>query len=275
MPSAQPSDDLQPVVLIAPAMAIGSRYYRPLVEAFQAVGWDAEALPRRGFEPDEPRPGRRTDWSYADEIDGIATAVTRTRADRPGRPVLVLGHSLGGQLAAGHEVTRTPVDGVITVGASIPHFRHYPHGGVALLTMAGAIVPVTTSLFGYLPKPAFGGPGARTLMREWARMVISGRPPYPVDVPIQTPSLIVSLGGDELSPVGAVDAFAERLFAPQSRTRWEYADSDVPEGASNDHIAWVRSPGPVVDRIVEWWQSSRIGSEDLAALGLSGELQDP
>ncbi|MEV0078407.1 hypothetical protein AB0H58_18550 [Nocardia neocaledoniensis] len=37
-------------------------------------------------------------------------------------------------------------------------------------------------------------------------------------------------------------------------TRWDYARSAVPPGAGNDHIQRVRSPGPVVDRIVDWWQ---------------------
>lgn len=41
-----------PVVLIAPAMAIGSGYYRPLVEELESRGWEARALPRRGFESD-------------------------------------------------------------------------------------------------------------------------------------------------------------------------------------------------------------------------------
>ncbi len=44
-----------PIVLIAPAMAIGSGFYRPVTEAFATHGWDARALGRRGFERDQPR----------------------------------------------------------------------------------------------------------------------------------------------------------------------------------------------------------------------------
>lgn len=57
------------------------------------------------------------DWSYRDEIDDIAQAVTTARAESPGRSVLLLGHSLGGQLVAGHELTRPPADGPITTPA--------------------------------------------------------------------------------------------------------------------------------------------------------------
>ncbi|WP_245567464.1 alpha/beta fold hydrolase [Nocardia vinacea] len=157
-----------PLVLIAPAMAIGSRYYGPLVAEFVARGWEAKALTRRGFETGRPPAGRGLDWSYGDEIDDIAMEVANARADDPDRPVLLLGHSLGGQLAAGHELTRSPGDGLVTVGGALPHHRTYPLSGPHLLAMGTVIVPVLTAIFGYLPKPAFGAPGARTMMREWS-----------------------------------------------------------------------------------------------------------
>ncbi|MCW2867838.1 MAG: putative hydrolase, alpha/beta hydrolase family [Marmoricola sp.] len=242
-----------PVVLVAPAMAIGSAYYRPVVEELTARGCVARALPRRGFEPGGPGAGRAHDWSYADEIGDIADAVAQAREEHPDRPVLLLGHSLGGQLAAGHELTRTPVDGLVTVGGCLPHFRDYPYAGLHIAAMGALVVPTLTTVFGYLPRPAFGGPGARTLMREWARMAVTGHPPYAVEQRVRTPSLLISLEGDDLAPARAVDAFARRLFEREAVTRWHYRDADVPPEASNDHVAWVRSPATVVDRVLRWW----------------------
>lgn len=242
-----------PLVLIAPAMAIGSGYYGPLVEEFQRHGWQARALGRRGFERGRPRAGRDVDWTYHDEIVDVAGAVAAARQEHPQRPVLLLGHSLGGQLAAGHELNHAPADGVITVGSAIPYYPHFGWGGVPLAVMAAAVVPLATAIFGYLPKPVFGGPGARSLMREWARMVLTGNPPFGVDGRIDTPALVISLAGDEYSPLRTVDDFAERLFAPEVVTRWHYRDDEVPAGASNDHITWVRSPELVVDRVLSWW----------------------
>lgn len=259
-----------PIVLIAPAMAIGSGYYRPLVEEFERRGWEARALGRRGFEHGQPRASRTEDWTYRDEIDDIARAVAAARTEAPGRPVLVLGHSLGGQLVAGHELTRSPADGVVTVGGAIPHYRHFRYGGIHLAVMAAAIVPVATTVLGYLPKPAFGGPGARTFMREWARMVLTGRPPFARGPHIQTPSFIVSLGDDQLSPKPAVDDLA-RLFAPDAVTRWHYAADDVPPGSSNDHITWIRTPEHVVDRVISWWSAISLAHRTTT----SGDSQSP
>jgi len=243
-----------PIVLIAAAMAVPSGFYRPLVSEIVARGWDARALPTRGFERGEPIASRGHDWSYADEIQAIADAVAKARADAPDRPVILLGHSLGAQLGAGHQLHHAPADGFVTVGASVPHFRSYPYGGLGVLAM-GLSVPVVTRARGFLPKPFFGAPGARTLMREWARFVRSGRPPFDVPHRITTPTLVVQLQGDTYAVSGSNKIFTEMMVDPAAVTRWVYTKDAVPEGGTTHHVQWVRTPEVVVDKLVDWWES--------------------
>ncbi len=241
-----------PVVLISPAMAVPSRLYAPLVDAFAARGWEAVALPRRGFEKGQPVASRRNDWSYGDEIDDIADAVAKARAEEPDRPVILLGHSLGSQLGAGHQLHRDPADAFVCVAASVPYWRFY---GLPLRFLA-SMIPVVAGLRGFVPPPFFGAPGARTLMREWARFVRTGRPPFVVPHRITTPTLAVRLEGDTYALPVSTDRYLELFVDPGALSEWTYPKADVPDGGTTHHVHWVRTPGPVADRIVAWWDAS-------------------
>jgi predicted alpha/beta hydrolase len=243
-----------PLVVISAAMAVPSGYYRPLLSAFAERGWEAHAMPTRGFERGEPAASREHDWSYETEVDAIAAVVDAARAEQPDRPVILLGHSLGAQLGTMHELHRTPCDGFVTVGGGVPHFRAYPYGGLPVLFM-GLAVPVATRMFGFLPRPFFGAPGASTLMRQWARFVRTGRPPFAVDEPVRTPTLVIALQGDALAVRSANDVFVQRFLDPAATTRWTYRRCDTPPGGTTDHIAWVKHPHVVVDHIVGWFEA--------------------
>lgn len=235
-------------------MAVPASFYRPLVAAFEQRGWEAVTLRSRGFGRDEIAASRTVDWSYDDAIHDIADAVGKARAENPDRPVILLGHSIGAQLGAGHELHHVPSDGFVGVGAAVPHFKNYPYAGVPLIFM-GWGVPLINRLWGHVPKPMFGGPGARTLMSQWARFIRTGRPPFPAESQHSTPSLIIHLQGDSFAPSKANRAYIARFLPPEATTRWVYGPDDVPEGGSNDHVQWVRTPDPVVDHIISWWQA--------------------
>jgi predicted alpha/beta hydrolase len=119
----------------------------------------------------------------------------------------------------------------------------------------GLSVPVATRVLGYLPKPFFGAPGARTLMREWAGFIRTGKPPYAVPRKVSTPTLVIQLQGDTYSVSKANKDFVNKLLDPAITTRWVYTKDAAPEGGNTHHVLWARTPGPVVDKIVDWWGS--------------------
>jgi predicted alpha/beta hydrolase len=243
-----------PLVLISAAMAVPSGFYRPVVEAFEAHGWAARALPNHGFERGEPIASRQHDWSYADEMSAIADIVAKARAEEPDRAVILIGHSLGSQISAGHQLHYPPADGFVVIGASVPYFRSYPHAGLPVL-LVGVTVPVVARVRGFVPKPIFGGPGPRTLMREWARFVRTGKPPFAVPHPITTPSLVIQLEGDTYSVDKANKLFVRKFLDPATTTSWVYTRDAAPAGGNTHHVAWAKTPDPVVDKIVDWWES--------------------
>lgn len=236
-------------------MAVPSTFYAPLVESFAERGWTAKALPRRGFEPTSPRASRHYNWSYADEIADTQAAVDHARHTHPDRPVVLLGHSLGGHLSGGVQVGPRPADGLVLVGSALPHLLHYPRQGIGLGVMA-VTIPVVTRLIGHVPKPWFGAPGARTLMTEWGKMVWHGTPPYRIEKRSTSPTLAVHLAGDYFAVPAASKKLERMLVEPAALTRWRYSRSQTPPGGSTHHVFWVRQPDPVVEQVVSWWDQA-------------------
>ncbi len=255
----QTSTDRPTAILISPAMAVPARVYRRLTEALTGYGLDVRVVARRGVEEGATPPSRTADWSYEDEAADLADAIAGTRADVPGTRVVVVGHSLGAQLVAMVAQTseHTP-DGIVAVGASVPAVRHYGLRGLALGAIAVAVGPVSGAV-GHWPRQGFGGPTARTLMRQWARMVLTGRAPFALDGSIETPTLAIRLDDDEIVTDGAASAF-DAAFSPESITHWRYDDARCPAGGNTTHIGWVRTPDVVAQRIAEWWDSQATGA---------------
>ncbi|MET4164050.1 MULTISPECIES: alpha/beta fold hydrolase [Gordonia] len=254
---SHPVSALHTTVLVAPAMGVPARVYRRLTEALTRTGFDARIVPRRGIEEGSDPPSRRSDWSYADEAADLADAVAAARADDTETRVLVLGHSLGAQLAA--MVARREEDapdGIVAIGASVPHCRHYGVRGVPLAALAASVAPIA-GITGRWPRRGFGGPTPRTLMREWARMVLTGRAPFPLDSRIAVPVLSIRLHDDEVVTDRAASAF-DAAFAAEAITHWRYDDAHCPAGGTTTHIGWARTPDPVAQRIADWWDSHTI-----------------
>lgn len=239
-------------------MAVGSWFYGPVTAAFESQGWDVRVLPRRGFENGAPKAGPKNDWTYADEIRVIEEAVVEARSEDPNRSVVIVGHSLGGHLGAAVQLGDHPADGLVNIGTSTPHYRYYGVRAPGLLAMAAAVRPAA-KLSGYLHKPFFGAPGAKTLMSEWATTIITGEMPYDLSSKVSLPALSVHLQGDSYSVKAAVRYFERANFEADSLTRWTYLKKDTPPGGTTHHVHWARHPGPVVEYIVKWWdeQSSQ------------------
>ncbi|KAA1419810.1 alpha/beta fold hydrolase [Mumia zhuanghuii] len=257
------TDSTRPHVVIAAAMGVHSAYYRELAAALEAIGWSACTLAARGIDRDTEAPSRRNDWGYAQLVAALDEHASRIRSQHPGIPVVVLGHSLGGQAALGYALTGGQVDGLVLAGASEPYYRRYGKRFWGIWALAAAVPPVT-ALYGYWPAWGFGGPQPRTLMREWSRLVRRRRFPYPAGrLPrevLDIPTFVLQVEGDQLSVPRAARALV-RPVKDDAVTWWDYHRDAAPEGARIDHLSWAKSPGPAVDALQEWWSRRRTGAD--------------
>jgi predicted alpha/beta hydrolase len=244
-----------PAVLVVPAMGMPASYYHRFGEAMAAAGLHCSLMELRGHEASGGRlPGRDYDFGYVDVVGDVADAVEATRSALPDAPVVLLGHSLGGQLALMYAALHPgQVAGIALVAASTPHWR----------TWAPWILPasqgfvVASRLLGHFPgqRVRFAGRESRGLIRDWAHLARTGR--FVAGerrlAEVDHPVLAVSVEGDWLGPARAVDALVAKV--PNARVTREHLDVD-----GIDHFKWARRPEVVVPLLVEW-AASNVGAD--------------
>lgn len=160
------------VALIVPAMAVRQEFYADYAGWLAAHGWDALSFDYRGIGESAPRTLRGFDTdilAWARQDCSAALEFARERAGA--RPVLWIGHSLGGQVLA-----MTPgnasLAAAITVACGVGYWREnaYPLRRYSWL-LWHVIVPLATALCGYFPGRRLGilGDLPKGVVAQWAR----------------------------------------------------------------------------------------------------------
>ncbi|WP_127480824.1 alpha/beta fold hydrolase [Nocardioides pantholopis] len=249
-----------PAVLVVPAMGLGSRYYLRLLDALAEAGCTGAVTELRGHEEGgQPagRPPRGRDFGYAELVDDLDLALAALAAHLPQAPLHLLGHSLGGQVAA-LLAARAPerLAGLVLVAAGTPYWRHWSPRMLVMTQTVGVI----SRVLGHFPgeRFRFAGREARTQMVDWARLARTGRFLYGTPrrdhgaamASTSLPVLAVSLEGDSLAPRGSVDDLAGRF--PPACVERVHLDPEAQGFPEADHLRWARQPGLVLPVLTGW-----------------------
>lgn len=244
-----------PVVLVVPAMGMKAGYYGPLLTALATSGVHAATTELRGHEEQGGRKaGRDYDFDNADLLDDLDRAVAAVRGRLPGSPVLLLGHSMGGQLATAYAATHRDVAGLLLVASGSPYWRAWSRRMLYLSQVA----PVIARLRGHFPgdQLKFAGREARSMMADWAHYARTGdfragTQQYGAQfAAADLPVLAISLEGDDLTTAESVDTLTDSLTSA-SVTRHHL----VPEDEEINHFRWARRPETVLPVVRDWLQS--------------------
>jgi len=252
-----PAGDPRSVVVLLPTMEVPARYYDRFAAELGRFGHVVAILDFRGQGESHPRASRSTRFGYSELVDvDMPAAVDRLRAEYPGTPVLVLGHSLGGHIALRYAGRAAPgtVAGVVLVASGSVWYRCFGLRGV--FTLVGSrLVAVTSAVLGYWPgdRVKFAGRQSGDLMREWAAQVqtgdmtgAGGRPE--ASFPWSGRVLVVDVANDWLAPERSVDHLV-RALPLASVQRWRFRSSAP---GPVDHFRWARHGEMLAARIDEW-----------------------
>jgi predicted alpha/beta hydrolase len=155
-------------VLVLPGIGVPQRVFRPFASWLASRGVRTVTVDYRGMgESNAPAAfatATLTAWASSDAVAALRFAETF------GDPVVLVGHSFGGQVLGFSDEFRR-LAGAILVGSQFGQARHWD--GLARLKLAAywrAILPLSAALFAVVP--AWTGLGAalpRGVAREWAR----------------------------------------------------------------------------------------------------------
>lgn len=244
-------------VVVAGATGVKRQFYAPLARFLVAQGLSVLTFDYRGIGGSAPErlkgfQARMEDWGTHDLDAALAWVVDVARPRR----LLVVGHSVGGQLLGLAEHADL-VDAAAFVGSQSGYWLHWPLGtrlGIGLLWFG--LIPGLSPLLGKFPssKLGLGEDLPRGVAEQWARW---GRDPdYLLRgdtvrrdqyANLRMPILMASIDGDFYAPHAAVDALAS-FYAGAQVTRWR-----LPKTPSTGHFT-VFKPGDaaVWGRLASW-----------------------
>jgi predicted alpha/beta hydrolase len=140
-------------VVIGGAMGVRQDYYAPFAQWLAGQGWRVTTFDYRGHGRSLPE-GRSLRHVRADLFDwarDYEAVIDQAHAALPGRPLYLLGHSLGAQLP-GLLANQHKVSGMLSVAAGSGYWReNAPQLKRMVWYFWWVLVPLATRLFGYFP----------------------------------------------------------------------------------------------------------------------------
>ena len=164
-------------VVIGGAMGVRQDYYAPFARWLAMQGWRVTTFDYRGSGDSAPKSLRGFRADLFDWARDYEAAVDHAHAALPGRPLYLLGHSLGAQLP-GLLGNQHKVDGLLSVAAGSGYWReNAPQLKRYVLYFWFVLVPFATRVFGYFPgrKLKKVGDLPAGVVLQWRRWCLSPR----------------------------------------------------------------------------------------------------
>lgn len=244
-------------LLWLPALGVAARHYLPFADALAARGIAVYLHEWRGNGSSCLRPSRMQDWGYREILEQDLPASLANVPRESETPLIIGGHSLGGQLACCFAGLHPQRFGRIWLVASgTPYWRTFPAPRGWTLPLVYRFLPWLAQRQGVLhgKKLGFGGTEARGLIRDWSRVGLNNHYAavgMAADLEagmrdLRGQATAVVMAADWLAPTGSMQGLLAKM--PGMRAQLSVISAQM-LGARADHFAWMKTPEAVVERL--------------------------
>ncbi|MEX0274379.1 MAG: alpha/beta hydrolase [Flavobacteriaceae bacterium] len=255
-----------PTIVISPATGVLQRFYRKFATYFAHQGYTVYTfnywgIGKHGSEISQLKANRNnlTSWGQNDQASVIAHA----KRERPDRPLVLITHSVGGQVF-GLNPKNHLCDQVIMVASQSGYWKQY-HGGnrVKIWIFWHVMIPILIPLFGYFPAKKLGLfenlPKEMTLeWAKWGKRKTYMRSPKEKDGEyfenVRAPMLLWSFPRDPFATKSGVDWLADQFSnAEVQRIHYQPEKGDAQPG----HFGFFKEQfkTPFWDHTHKWIQN--------------------
>jgi len=244
----QPAGPARASVVIGPAIGVPQQFYQDFAAWLARQGWCVTTFDYRGHGASlhgRARNARANLFDWARDYEAVAAYA---RAQQPGKPLYLLGHSLGAQLP-GLFARPGQVDGLLAVAAGSGYLRHIaPRARRMAPLLWYALLPLSTLACGYFP-----GRRLRTIgdlpagvAWQWRRWCLNPRYSAGAEgervarsyAQARYPIEALSLGDDEMMTLAGTEALLA-LYAGAPRRIERIAPQDA-GGRRIGHMGFFR-----------------------------------
>lgn len=246
------------IVMLA-AMGVPAKYYDTFAGELVKLGHPVVRV--RWRDEDREFPINNPKYGYADLAEVDAPAAVEWAREEFGEDPVVLGHSLGGQIATISHASAKPVAALVVIASGTNYWRGSGlRWALGVGIVSWLIAPIIVRIYGYWPggRLGFGGRQGKGIISDWARLGRTGRfePDHAkidhesalreIDVPV----LSLTIARDQYVSVGATEQLLKKMpGAAITREHWRPT-----ERGQSGHFHWVRAAkGP--PQLVHSWLS--------------------
>jgi len=257
------NNDSPIVFLILSAMGIAAKYYDTLARHIATQNYIAITTDYKGIGKSSIRPSTKVNYSYTNIVnDDLNNAIITIQKEFANKKIIVIGHSLGGQMACLHAAKYSnAIAGIILCTSCSVYYKGWiEHNQYAILVKT-QFVGLVARLLGYFPgkKIGFGGLEAKSVMVDWSNQARTGNYILLNDdfnyeehlQKVSIPIMAISLAVDDFSPKKAVDYLLDKMPNAKSREHIHL----LPNDANNDdynHFNWPKKPSKIFYLMENW-----------------------